>query len=640
MIELNERQKRLTETIVLAKKISAKKLAESLNCSTKTIYTDLDTISQFLKTYGVEIVKKPRVGILLKGSINEEKIIQSLHHETNLLNSKAGRKILLWIKLLNATKPLNLATLSEQLFIPYQTINQYLDEIDKSLMEIGGKINRTPRVGITLVVTEDQKRKILFKILSRYWEDHWVVKKVGSRTDVNYQGLTNSKIIPDELVQESISLLEDFCKKNKIILSDYQFQSLAIHIAIAVQRITAGNLINDTKDMFNIETQSNQRKLAASLAKEITNKFNIEIPNSEISYLQMHLMASNPKAIHINDNNEISKNLKVLLSDTGYDEELLSNLYVHLLSTIKRLKVGTPIINPYKNNILHNYHEAFNNAVTIAQFFSKKYDISFNDDEIAYIAMHIEAYYERVRTSNNQLNVAIVCSTGLGSAQLLAARVRHKLPELNIVGIWSVNELRKQNLSNIQVILSTLNLEIPNKKVFIVSPLLDDQAEKEIQKYISGRKRAKRNILELIDHRLIFINPKVDAPKDVINLVAKKMTDLKYVDKDFAKSAIEREKFSSTGFGFYALPHGAPKYVRDPVISIITFRNGLIWGKAKVNIAIFIAFPKTISQEFIDDYFDNIYALLVDKKLVRKIAQQHNYENILKVIKEKIDDTK
>jgi transcriptional antiterminator len=80
-------------------------LAESLNCSTKTIYTDLDTISQFLKTYGVEIVKKPRVGILLKGSINEEKIIQSLHHETNLLNSKAGRKILLWIKLKNATKP-------------------------------------------------------------------------------------------------------------------------------------------------------------------------------------------------------------------------------------------------------------------------------------------------------------------------------------------------------------------------------------------------------------------------------------------------------------------------------------------------------------------------------------------------------
>lgn len=638
MKDLNERQIKIVEILTLLKKTSAKDLSSSLNCSTKTVYQDLKIVSSFFENYGIKVIKKPRIGIFLSGAIDRNRVLKDLHYSTNLLNSDEGRKEYILLELLHNDKPISVESLSEKMFLSSKSINQYLNTLDASLREIGVKIDKKPHIGISLNATEDQKRTIIFRLLSYYWKDQWIVKDINSENNYKYLGIGNSTILSKELVQKAIKIISAFLKEEKINLTDYQFQSLAIHIAIAVKRIKDGNLIETNEVLKKAVEDKAWLKPAQKLAKNIEKSFDIKIPNQEIKYLEIHLMATDPTSIKIKHSN-ITDDLKKLLGQTGYDNELLTNLYIHLISTIKRLKVGATITNPYRDKIIYRYHQAFDNAIIISDYFSKKYNVDFNDDEIAYIAMHLEAFYERNRIKDGKTNVAIVCSTGLGSAQLLAARVRHTLPNLNIVGIWSVGELSRRNLEKVDIILSTLQLQNLNKKVFVVSPLLDSRSKKEIQDYISQGKK-KRSILDLIDHRLIFINPNISSSVELITFIGKKLEKLDYATKELVPSAIRREQVSSTGTHYYAMPHGNPKYVKSPIISITILKKPIRWGNTKVSFVMLMALTQNLSQPVLDSYFDQIYALITNRKLITRICKEKNVNDVLNLIKEGVKSVK
>lgn len=633
MTNLNERQKKMIEILIILKRTSAKELSESLQCSTKTVYSDLNLINSYLKKYDIKIVKRPRVGIYVEGEFDQDQILKDLHSNTDLLDSDGGRKEFILLELLNHSKPFSMDDLSTKMFLTNKSVNQYLDEVSQDLREMGVTISRKAHVGIKLIATEDQKRSIIFRLLNRYWKDHWAV---GRKEEFKYYGLTNKVILPDKLVQKVIKIISSFLRKNKISLSDYQFQSLAIHTAIAVQRIKAGNLIAKDEVVSKLLNDTVWLGPAQELAHILEQELDVTIPKQEVKYLEMHLMMTNPSTIKSTniENSSSINDLKKLLINTGYDRQLISNLYVHLVSAIKRLEAGATITNPYKNKIIYKYHQAYDNALLIADFYANKYHIKFNEDEVAYIAMHIEAYYERVRTKDNEVKVALVCSTGLGSAQLLAAKVRSNFPNLKIVGIWSVEKLKKSNLKNVDLILSTIQLQNINKKIFVVSPLLDDRAKKQISDYVSNI-GPKHNICELIDHRLIFVNPQVKNYQELIKFIGHHLIRYGYAKKNIIESALKREKISLTSFDYYAMPHGNPKYISSPIISITTFKKPIKWGKNAVSFVIFIALTSNLTQKALDVYFDQIYSLVTDKKTINEICNQEKISNILKIIKEK-----
>lgn len=87
-----------------------------------------------------------------------------------------------------------------------------------------------------------------------------------------------------------------------------------------------------------------------------------------------------------------------------------------------------------------------------------------------------------------------MCTTGIGTSELLAVKVSKELPELNIVGVTSNTNIKKYLTSNekrIDFIITTVplreKLDIP---IVLVSALFTKQDKKNVQLVI---KEVKNN---------------------------------------------------------------------------------------------------------------------------------------------------
>lgn len=97
----------------------------------------------------------------------------------------------------------------------------------------------------------------------------------------------------------------------------------------------------------------------------------------------------------------------------------------------------------------------------------------------------------------------LVCSTGIGTSELLKVRIQQKVPNLNIIGTMSNRQAKKNQdyiAGNTDLILTTIDTPIEaigNIPIMIINPLL---TENDVQKinYIleKGREKNDRNRFE------------------------------------------------------------------------------------------------------------------------------------------------
>jgi mannitol/fructose-specific phosphotransferase system IIA component (Ntr-type)/galactitol-specific phosphotransferase system IIB component len=82
---------------------------------------------------------------------------------------------------------------------------------------------------------------------------------------------------------------------------------------------------------------------------------------------------------------------------------------------------------------------------------------------------------ERLRRQpKDKKKILVVCGEGVATAQLLASRIRAELPNIDIVQVLSLQELRRYKISKnaIDAILATIPLNIDDVPVIIVNPFL------------------------------------------------------------------------------------------------------------------------------------------------------------------------
>ena len=95
------------------------------------------------------------------------------------------------------------------------------------------------------------------------------------------------------------------------------------------------------------------------------------------------------------------------------------------------------------------------------------------DNEIHNLALLLRAAWIRERPQR-QRDVIVVCPSGMATAQLLVARLKARFPRLENLKVVSVREIAAQNLSQGDLILTTVplnSLDLP-ATVIQVHPLL------------------------------------------------------------------------------------------------------------------------------------------------------------------------
>lgn len=82
--------------------------------------------------------------------------------------------------------------------------------------------------------------------------------------------------------------------------------------------------------------------------------------------------------------------------DFRKDDKLLIAIGLHLEPAIKRLSKGQTIENPLKDKIIERHNEEYNYSRILNKVINHETNLSFNDDELAFIALHFVVANNRI----------------------------------------------------------------------------------------------------------------------------------------------------------------------------------------------------------------------------------------------------
>lgn len=644
MTTLNARQQKIVRLLLSTSNTTAAELATQVGVSRKTVYSDLREIVLALRDDQVTITVTPRKGITVTAKDADiQNILRKLKSEkTKLPDSDRSRERYILSELLRSQDYISIDQLAEVLFISRRVIQRNLDNLNRQLIGTDTELLRIPGRGVRIEGEEGKKRKVLFKMLSQYWDSDW-------RMDQSSEGWTADPAIAENpnidssVVNILARVVQNASEKVGLSLSEYAIQSLVIHLAIAINRIKAGNPIGQNDDL--IRNIGNERKSeAVQLAAMVEKEVNVRLPDEEIAYIQIHLIAASANQVSLANQHSmipIPERLKELLHPFGYDRDLLFGLTVHMQAAVKRLRVNAGISNPYTEDIKRNYPQAFDEALIVSDDYERTEHISMNDDEVAYVALHIEAYLERRRAIHQRVNAAIVCSTGLGSAQLLAARIRREFSDISIVKIWSLQDFQRNSLVGIDLIISTLRLPKGDIPTVTVSPVMSDSDALLVRNLVRNIEDKKNNkhaeFFRIIHGDLMWLASNARSWKEVIQNLGDRLEQQGYADEGLTASALERENLSFTSFDNYAIPHAQPELVQAPAIAICTLEHPINWGHHKVSVVFFLAMTKKMNQQQIDSIFDDLYDIVADTNLLNALTKATDKKELIEILKRGIE---
>jgi len=559
-----------------------KKLAADLSVSTRTIRYDLDKIEDWLKEKGLKMYRKQGVGIYLESN-DKDKITDILDFKVDyqLLHTPEERQQIILKELLVREEPIIIKEFEINLDVSEGTIIRDLDQIENWLKKRNLELVRRPNYGIEIRGNENNWRKAVFDYLEESSSEDELIdilnqfennKSLPSFID-SYSDLLNS--INSAQVKFVKNIIRETEKSLDYSFTDAAFSALILHIVIALQRIIKNKDINMNSKQLLILKNKEEFKTAEEIVKKLRKKFEIEIPESEIGYITLHLLGAkfrqrgdfDFKADKLFDDKllDLTYQLveiaaKILNLELTNDLELIYGLALHLKPTLNRIKYDLNIENQLVADIKEKYPQIYRASKIAAGVIQTEIFGEISEEEIGFIAMHIGAALERRNVKsklNNKLRVALVCSTGIGTTKILAERLKNEFANFKIINTYSYHDIEIESFEkNLDLIISTIKLPEIGIDNLQVNPLLKEADIKNIENYIINifnkniypknkniikpenlKGNVKLDISELTNEivELLKYNHKLQIEKDLKN-------DLRKLFKEHLKEEVTADK--------------------------------------------------------------------------------------------------
>lgn len=492
--------------------ITIDKIAAKINVSNKTIRNDMKILEKDLEKMGLKLVKKTGIGTTIEGEDEKKAILlDKINKSLNYVNpiTPDERYVYILKRLFMGTGSTFIQELADELYVSRVTIYKDLANVEEWLKKYDLTLLRRPNYGIEIVGDEKNLRIAISTLIAEDRETEELKEFLYS----GYNGRIDFKCLTELMKLVDI----DYRKLEKIVgraeeklsykLSDESFVGLVIHIAIGIKRLEEGCNILLSEDILNGLKQKEEYTIAEEMAEEIKNDLGVNLPEAEVGYILLHLIGAKIKVNdeyneildgdEFDDNSvegiiamEIIESVEKTLSISGLskDRQLLSGLSLHLRPAINRLTYKMILRNPLLDSIKENYPDVFGAVWIASSVFEKHFGMRISEEEIGYIVLHICAGIER---SKKPLRTTIVCHSGIGTSKLLSARIQRTFKELEVVRIESSVGLDKKDLSDIDIVISTVPIEI-ERPLLVVKPLLTDSDIKKVERFIIDIKRTNQ----------------------------------------------------------------------------------------------------------------------------------------------------
>lgn len=671
--------------------LTIKDITKQVKISERMVRYAIDNIEYLLKKNNMPQLER-KYGLGIKICLTEDQIDMIARKESiyrNYLGFSNKNRLILYLLKSHYSKTLQ--ELADFIGISKATISKYLCEAEEYLKERSIELVKKRNKGIFLVCNEISKRRTIYDIIFESYDYSRI------------QGLLTPKNIDDLMIKNYFygidikyiwELLKEFLLGRKITLSDVAFYNIVINTCIMVKRIQQGFLVDMEYEKIDYLAETFEYAEAKKYCKELSKKFNMTIPKTEVVWITMHFLGANPMQFleddiftSVKERNKLMDCTSIIVQQFEKEasikfnnyEEVVNGLFVHLMPSVNRMKYNIFIKNSLKEEIKECYSLIFDTTVKVCRYIEEAFKIRFTEDELSYICLHFGAAMEKMNKSYTaKKRVIVVCSTGIATSKLLASKLKNSYEDIEITDILSYNEFISRNTFDIDYVISTIAMKEANIPIIVVNPLLNSEdklklskifnpkvtrreedfekiieiiqrntiikdmgkLKDELREYLSGDFKEKMpHLCDLLDESLIVTQGKFNSPQEALNCAGMLLLNKGIINESYLDS-IEKciDKKGKNGpyiviSNGIALPHGRPE---DGAIgtgfSIVTLKEPLAFGHKKHDpVKLIIAFASKDNKSHLKA-LEEITAILTNKGILKDLLKCKDAIEVLDLI--------
>ncbi|RXZ69974.1 BglG family transcription antiterminator [Agromyces albus] len=430
--------------------------------------------------------------------------------------------------------------------------------------------------------------------------------------------------------------------------NEYGLNDVLLHIAIALDRVArdhpldADDAVPDRAARADADAAADDRgRLMLLLDRLIAEHFGRSIGEAELGHLARLLQtraATRTASTATTDAPAPPQSARVGLvraivarAAAEYlieldDGDFVERLALHVDNLVARAQEQRYSRNPLTTTIKSAYPLIYDLAVYIASELARTEGIAVNDDEIAYIAMHVGANLDRRRAVDERVRAAIVAPAYHDVHTALAARIRAAFgDDLDLVSLIDRADVEWASLQA-ELVISVVEPAVPVEHLVLVSPFPTEGDLDRVRGEIGRIRRARRrgrlaaSLSRYIAPELFVRGMRGLDREGVIRALGDRMIAEDVIDHTYVEGAIERERMSSTAFTEQlAVPHAMTMSAKRTAIAIAIDETPLDWAGARVNVVALIAFSEAGRAEF-QDVFDQFVEAFSERENVQRLV--------------------
>ncbi|EOH80832.1 Transcriptional antiterminator [Enterococcus malodoratus] len=599
IIMLTKRQKELLELLLQQSDFqTVEYFASKLGVSKRTTHSELGRIDEYLQSSGEYLEKKRGVGIALKRF--KEISVMTEKDEQNDVYTTFNRRIEIMNLLLFEEKIVSFNHLSDHFMVSKSSIIKDFEFIMK-ILNVGSTIKLCSDVhGTSLLGTEEDVQKAMLQF-NRYLLSN---SEIYLEEDFAEKIKLLNSYYGERLISVCSNILYTYIRENVNAISDYYVQNILSIFIILVYRIAKGHHIEEIKQADASEAMIFFEESAVRMLHKAALRLEFPYSNEDVQYLSLQLISNRFEALPEDEIDEVivegllSRVSDALTINFASDQKLEEQLKNHIPPMIYRLKTNNKTENPFTTQIKNEFSLTFNVIWVVLSEYEKELEISFNEDEIAFLTMYFQAAIERARMNRK---ILIVCQMGIATSELLINRIKNILPSLDTFEIASVAELEQINLDEYDLIISTVKVDLAKKEVIRVSPFLtkeDIERIKTSEFLPTVENQALKvirmhHLMKFVDKEYVFVNTDFSSREELINQIGEVLVENNFIKEDFIQTVQEREELGGTDLPTgTAVPHGNSTYVNQTIIVVIKNKKKFKWNTYYVDLVFLICIAK------------------------------------------------
>ena len=620
--------------------ITVKDISNLYNITERSIRYDINELNVFFqKKNNKDIIEINNNRLKILYSENEiEDIVENIKEKEYFLSENERVNILSYEIFLSKNEFI-LQYFTEKYNLSKTTVRYSLKELNKIISEYGLVIDMNNNRGYKIIGSEINIRKYIINILREY------IKNTKEKK-IEYDPLKKiiQKFYKKSRIEESKSTINKILDYTGKTISDEAFETLQLFLFISVIRNKNGHEIEEDVENEIFLSKTMEFSKIREILEKIENIKEKDIHyfvdfflgsysyNLEYSYFLNWILIESliDQFIKL-----LSDKLKVNLTE---DKILRKELLNHIKPAIYRMKNKFKLTESILSEVKKQYMELFIKTKSSLKIISDFIDLSFDEDEAAFITVMIQRAIMRNNPSTllkKDPNILIVCGLGYSSSRFLYENISNRF-QVNIIDIIPFNQLENYNyLKKADIIISTLDFKLDGMDVITVNAVMNEKDILKLKNYGLPEKKSKikmsellsiikkvpdetelkkqlmrnfgeniyddmgeksetgKSFVELLSKKSIKLNVAANNLDEVIEITGQTMIDSGLVKEEYTdelkNQIIQYGKYILVG-DKTILPHGQLlKNVRETGFSLITLKKGIDFFGSEIKIVICLA---------------------------------------------------